>query len=104
MHLLNYITAGQSEDLWTKETDIPDVNNSYHYVVEIKRKIGTIKMAQEELAILQKRQNGQLDRKSKFKVGETVLVLLPTDSNKLLMKWKGPFQVTGTVGLKDYEV
>ena len=61
-------------------------------------------MAQEELAISQTRQKGQFDRKSKFKVGETVVVLLSTDSNRLLIKWKGPFQITGNVGLKYYEV
>lgn len=28
-----------------------------------------------------------------FKPGEKVLLLLPTDNNKLLMQWKGPFEV-----------
>ena len=37
------------------------------------------------------------DRKTRnrtFKVGEKALVLLPTDNNKLLLQWKGPFPVT----------
>jgi len=33
-----------------------------------------------------------------------VLVLLPTDHNKLLMQWKGPFEVSSEVDLNDYKV
>ena len=33
-----------------------------------------------------------------------MLVLLPTDHNKLLMQWKGPFEVSVVVGLNDYKV
>ena len=33
-----------------------------------------------------------------------MLVLLPTDHNKLLMQWKGPFKVSAVVGLNDYKV
>ncbi|GFO08088.1 hypothetical protein PoB_003459300 [Plakobranchus ocellatus] len=40
----------------------------------------------------------------KFSVGEKVLVLLPTDSNKLLMQWKGPFEIVATVGINDYRI
>ena len=40
----------------------------------------------------------------KFQPGEKVLVLLPTDHNKLLMQWKGLFEVSSVVGLSDYKV
>ena len=33
-----------------------------------------------------------------------MLVLLPTDHNKLLIQWKGPFEVSSVVGLNDYKV
>ena len=33
-----------------------------------------------------------------------MLVLLQTDHNKLLMQWKGPFEVSYVVGLSDYKV
>ena len=39
-----------------------------------------------------------------FQSGEKVLILLPTDHNKLLMQWKGPFEVSSVVGLNDYKV
>ncbi|GFR58903.1 Gypsy retrotransposon integrase-like protein 1 [Elysia marginata] len=53
------------------------------------------------------RQRHYYDRTAKcrkFSMGEKVLVLLPTDSNKLLMQWKGPFKVVATVGVNDYRV
>ena len=31
-------------------------------------------------------------------------MLLPTDHNKLLMQWKGPFEVIAVMGLNDYRV
>ena len=31
-------------------------------------------------------------------------MLLPTDHNKLLMRWKGPLEVSAVVGLNDYRV
>ena len=33
-----------------------------------------------------------------------MLILLPTDHNKLLMQWKGPFEVSSVIGLNDYKV
>ncbi|GFR87729.1 zinc finger protein [Elysia marginata] len=55
----------------------------------------------------QERQKHYCDRTAKcrkFSVGEKVLVLLPTDSNKLLMQWKGPFKVVATVRVNDYRI
>ena len=40
----------------------------------------------------------------KFQPGDKVLVLLPTDHNKLLMQWKGPYEVSVVVGVNDYKV
>ena len=39
-----------------------------------------------------------------FKARDKVILLLPTDNNKLLMQWKGPFEVVCKVGLNDYKV
>ena len=33
-----------------------------------------------------------------------MLVLLPTDANKLLVQWKGPYDIINSVGLNDYKV
>ena len=40
----------------------------------------------------------------KLEVGDNVLVLIPTDSNKLLMQWNGPYEIVSTTGPNDYRV
>ncbi len=64
-------------------------------------------MAQNNLRDAAKHYKRYFDSKStarKFKVGQRVLVLLPTNHNKLLMKWKGPFPVTQVRSDMDYIV
>ena len=37
-------------------------------------------------------------------MGDKVLVLLPTDQNKLLMRWKGPFEIKEIKWGNNYQV
>ena len=39
-----------------------------------------------------------------FQVGDKVLMLLPTDNNKLRMQWKGLFEVKGCKGGNNYQI
>ncbi|CAC5366154.1 unnamed protein product [Mytilus coruscus] len=39
-----------------------------------------------------------------MKVGQKILVLLPTKANKLLMHWKGPFSIEEKTGDLDYRI
>ncbi|GFO39480.1 Zinc finger protein [Plakobranchus ocellatus] len=95
-------------ELWTKEIEEPDVKSSYEYVLNLRERLDdTLKIAREELEKAQGRQKRYYNRtakRRKFSVGEKVLVLLPTDSNKLLMHWKGPFEIVATVGINDYRI
>ena len=53
------------------------------------------------------RQQKYHNRKTKgrtFQAGDEVLILLPTDSNKLLLQWKGPFKVLERVRENDYRI
>ncbi|CAI5694349.1 unnamed protein product [Oreochromis niloticus] len=43
-------------------------------------------------------------RQRSFEPGQRVLVLLPSDNNKLLVKWQGPFEVMRKLGPTTYEV
>ena len=45
------------------------------------------------MQIKQKAYYNRRARSRKFDVGDKVLLLLPTDSNKLLLHWKGPYEV-----------
>ena len=96
------------KQLWKKEVDEPEVKNSYQYVFELREKLeDTLKLAHSELEKAQQKGKHYYDSKSKvrkFQSGEEVLILLPPDHNKLLMQWKGPFEVSSVVGLNDYKV
>ena len=75
---------------------------------ELREKLeDTLKLAHTELQKAQHKGKHYYDRKAKvrrFAQGDKVLVLLPTDHNKLLMQWKGLFEVSAVVGLNDYKV
>ena len=67
----------------------------------------TLKLVHTKLQKAQNKGKHYYDRKikvRKFVPGNEVLVLLLTDHNKLLMQWKGPFEVSAVVGLNDYKV
>ena len=95
-------------ELWTSNIEEPEVKNSYQYVFELRKKLDdTLGIAHSELQKAQQRGKHYYDRNAKvrkFKPGDKILVLLPTDHNKLLMQWKGPYDVSEVVGLNDYKV
>ena len=78
------------------------------YVTELRKRLeDSLKLAHEDLEKSQKRYKRHYDRKTKprlLEVGDQVLILLPTDSNKLLMQWGGPYTVESRVGANDYRV
>ena len=43
-------------------------------------------------------------RSRKFSMGDQVLVLLPTDTNKLIAQWQGPYQVIKKIGNMNYQI
>ncbi|CAC5422027.1 unnamed protein product [Mytilus coruscus] len=63
------------KELWTREITDPDVRFTY-----------------------------EKSRSGKMKVGQKVLVLLPTKANKLLMHWKGPFSIVEKMSDLDYRI
>jgi len=86
------------KECWTNESVESETKNSYDYVLDLKTRITeTCKLAHVELQKAQTRYRNQYNRKAKsrrYKIGDQVLLLLPTDNNKLLMQWKGPFKIT----------
>ena len=95
-------------DLWAGEVGNDDVQTTYEYVFKLRQRLEeTCKMANEALRKSSVRykinfNKGKKDRS--FKVGEKVLLLLPTDGNKLLMQWKGPHDVVAKKGYNDYVI
>ena len=88
--------------------NIPEVKSSYEYVTELRERLeDSLKLAQEELDKSQKRYKRHYDKKAKpirLEVGDQVLILLLTDSNKLPMQWKGAYTVESCVAANDSRV
>ena len=95
-------------EIWTGGCETDEIKNSYQYVVDLRDKIDeTCRLAQEELSRSQKRYKKYYNKKArcrKFRAGDKVLILLPTDSNKLLMQWKGPYEVMDVLSEYNYRV
>jgi len=95
-------------ELLTNEKVEPEVKTTYEYVLDFKDRLqSTCGLAQIELQKSQIRQKKYYDRKTivrTFEKGDEVLVLLPADSNKLLLQWKGPFEILVRVRRDDYRI
>ena len=95
------------KELWSKEND-PEVTTSYQYALELWERLDeTMKLAQAELEknqICNKKLYNPKAKKKVFQVGGKDLVLLPTDHNKLLIQWKGPFEVKGCKRGNNYQI
>ena len=64
-------------ELWSDEVNNEQVLSTYQYVIAKSRK---------------------------FEVGDKVLLLLPTESNKMLLQWKGPYEIIEVINRMDYKV
>ena len=85
------------KEIWLKERsgEEEEPTISYQYVLDLRNKIEeTCEIAQRELQKASLQYKKYYDRKAKprhLKPGDQALSLLPTDNNKLLLQWKGPF-------------
>jgi len=94
--------------LWTGEKEDPEVKTAYQYVLDLRERIeDTCQLAQEKIAKVQKRNQTYYNRRARermLNVGDNVLLLLPTENNKLTLAWRGPYEVVGKVGEVDYKI
>ncbi|XP_077513266.1 uncharacterized protein LOC144124461 [Amblyomma americanum] len=95
------------KELWTGDK-VEETKTAYQYVVDLRERLETTcQMAHEALEEAGERYKRYYDRGSKsraLQVGDQVLLLLPTEHNKLTMKWKGPYVAKGNKGEVDYVV
>ena len=96
------------KELLTKVNTEDEVKTTYQYVIDLKERLkDTCTIAQEMLGKQAAKYKRYYDQKSKprnLKAGDQVLVLLPTDKNKLLLQWKGPYQVLHRFNDCDYKI
>ena len=98
-------------ELWSGEAPDEQVLSTYQYVIELRDRLEqTCKLAHENLKKVQIKQKAYYDRRArsrKFDVGDKVLLLLPTDSNKLLFidyLFKDPYEVVEVVYRMDFKI
>ena len=91
-----------------EEVNIAQVKTSSVFLKELREHLeDSLKLAQEELQKSQKCYTKYFDKKDKskcFEVEDQLLILLPTDSNKSLMQWRGAYIVENRAGENDYRV
>jgi len=66
-----------------------------------------LKAARSNVTAAQEKMKHYYDRKSterKFEIGDSVLILQPTSSNKLLAQWDGPHVITQCLENNNYLV
>jgi len=80
----------------------------FQYVINLRERIEeTCALAKEQLAETQKKNQKYYNRRARtreLQQGDLVLLLLPTERNKLALSWRGPFTVVGKVGNVEYKV
>ena len=95
-------------ELWSGEVNDEQVLLTYQYVIELREPLEqTCQFASENLEKVQLKQKTYYDKRArshKFDVGDKVLLLLPTESNKLLLQWKVPYEVVEIVTRMDNRV
>ncbi|XP_073721145.1 uncharacterized protein [Misgurnus anguillicaudatus] len=95
-------------ELWEGDTMTRDKPNVIDYVLAMRQKLQRMtELATTHLSEAQKRQKTWYDRKTErrsFEPGQKVLVMLPTCENKLLGKWRGPYDVIKRIGATSYEI
>ena len=95
-------------ELCTDKVEDEEVRSTYDYAINLRKRLEhTCELAMKKLQKVQGKQKVYYDRRAKprsFKVGDKVLLLLPTDSNKLLLQWRGPFEIVEVLNRVDYRV
>jgi len=96
------------KQLWTGERVNHEVKTAYQYVLDLRERIEeTCQLAQEEIAKVHKRNQTYYNwraREIRLNIGDSVLLLLPTENNKLTLAWRGPYEVVERVGEVEYRI
>ena len=96
------------KELWTDQSNESETKTTYQYIIDLQDRLEkTCQLAREELRKSKEKYRHQYNKKARlrsFKEGDEVLLLLPTDHNKLLMQWKGPFKITKKLSVMNYQI
>jgi len=94
--------------IWTGEDEDPEMKTTYKGVIDLRERVEeTCELARNELAKVQTRNQKYYNRRTrerKLHVGDSVLLLLPTERNKLTLAWRGHIEVVRVIGDVDYRI
>ena len=91
-------------DEFSDEDQIPITEYVMNMRNRIKDFLKLSNMNEEGSKSKQKYYYDRNTRKRNYKMGDKVLLLLPTSSNKLLAEWKGPYEIVRRLNKVDYVV
>ena len=95
-------------ELWSVEETDEHERLTYQYVIDLRERLEKIcKLAQDNVRKLDIKQNAFYDKRArlrKFDVGDKVLLLLPSESNKVLLQCNGPYEVLEVVNAMNYKI
>ena len=96
------------KDIWTEESLSEEQQLTYSYVLEMKQNLSDIsELVADNMKAAMTKYKSYYDAKCfprKLMVGDEVLLLLPTRQSKLLLAWKGPFEVIKVLNDVNYVV
>ena len=95
-------------ELWSVEETDEHARLTYQYVINLRERLEkTCKLAQDNVRKFDIKQNAFYDKRArsrKFDVGDKVLLLLPSESNKVFLQWNGPYEVLEVVNTMNYKI
>ena len=93
-------------DLWTNPNLSKETQSSYKFLIDLRDRLAdTAELAANNQNLSMRKYKTYFDMKCSkrsFQVGNEVLLLLPDNSNKLMMSWQGPYKVVKVVNKVDY--
>ena len=98
------------KEMWSAPDAESEVLSSYRYAFELCDKMEKVwTIIEERVGASQNKYKDDYDqmhrvKQRQFQCGDFILLLLPTQNNKLLMQWKGPCEVVEKVEPADYKV
>ena len=94
--------------LWEDEEVEEEVKTTYQYVVDLRNRLEDVgKLARQNLEVARGRQQKCYNRRAKernFSPGDSVLLLLPQEHNKLQVCWRGPYEIVAKSGGQNYRI
>ena len=96
------------KDFWTQPEET-ELETTYQYVFDLQNKLAeTCQISRNSLEEAVGVYKHYYDRKGRTRnfsvVGQKLLVLLPTEHNKLNLQWKGPYKIIEVINKMDYKI